>query len=81
MNKTKLAWIVAALVLGAGGIYAVCSVDDSIAQAKTRNVVAAQDSSGFLSSPMATGSATSATSPPALSSKTQDAVNINPFGK
>ncbi|GAC1321792.1 MAG: hypothetical protein NVS3B11_25520 [Collimonas sp.] len=81
MNKTKSAWIVAALVLGAGGLYAVNSVDDSIAQAKTRHVVAAQDSSVFLSSPIATGSVTSATAPPALSSKAQDAVNINPFGK
>ncbi|WP_211450701.1 hypothetical protein [Collimonas antrihumi] len=81
MNKTNLAWTVAALVLGAGGIYAVCPVDDSIAQAKTRNVVAAQDNSSFLSSPMVTSSVPSSTPSPALSSKAQDAVNINPFGK
>ena len=81
MNNTKVAWTVAALVLGGGGIYAVCSVDDSIAQAKTQAVVAVQDNSGFLSSPIATSSATSTAPSPVLSSKAQDAVNINPFGK
>jgi hypothetical protein len=81
MNKTNLAWIAVALALGAGGIYAACSADDSVAQAKTRNVLAAQEGSIFLSSPMATSSARSAISSPASSSKVQDAVNINPFGK
>ncbi len=78
MNRTNLAWIIAALVLGAGGIYAAFSLDDSVAQASTRQVVAAQDNSNSLSSPLATGSAASAASSPG---KAQDAVNINPFEK
>ncbi len=78
MNRTNLAWIIAALVLGAGGIYAAFSLDDSVAQATTRQVVAAQDNGNFLSSPLATGSAASAAS---MSGKMQDAVNINPFEK
>ncbi|SFA90387.1 hypothetical protein SAMN04515620_10761 [Collimonas sp. OK607] len=78
MNRTNLAWTIAALVLGTGGIYAVFSLDDSAAQDKTRHVVAAQDNSNSLFSPLATGLAASATSSPG---KAQDAVNINPFGK
>ena len=78
MNKTNLAWIVAALVLGACGIYAVFSLDDSGAQAKTRQVVAAQDNSGSVSGPLAAHAATLSSG---LSSKAQDAVTVNPFGK
>ncbi|WP_211463601.1 hypothetical protein [Collimonas silvisoli] len=74
MNKTNLAWTIAALVFGAGGVYAVFSVDDSIAQTKPQTMVAAQDHGRFLPSPLAAQS-------PAVSSKTQEAVSINPFGK
>lgn len=70
MNKSNFRWIVAALALGAGGIYAVFSVDDSIAKTATQAVAAAGERGGLRS-----GAA------PALSAKAQDAVNINPFGK
>ena len=76
MNRTNVAWTIAALVLGAGGIYAVFSLDDSVAQASTRQVVVAQDNSNSLSCPLGTGSAASAASSPG---KAQDAVSINPF--
>lgn len=81
MNKTNVAWTLAALILGAAGIYAVFWLDDSIAQTKTRNVVAIQDSDISLSGSMTTSSATPATSSPASRGQAQDAVNINPFGK
>ena len=74
MNKSNLRWIVAALALGAGGIYAVFSVDDSIAKTGTQAVAAAGERGG-----LASGAAQAAA--PALSAKAQDAVNINPFGK
>lgn len=70
MNKSNLRWIVAALVLGAGGIYAVFSVDDSIAKTGTQAAVTAGEQGGLSS-----GAA------PAVSAKAQDAVTINPFGK
>ena len=72
MNKTNLAWAAVALVVGAGGVYAVFSADDSIAQSKPQTVAAAQDHGRSLSGPLAAS---------ALSGKTQEAVNINPFGK
>jgi hypothetical protein len=74
MNNVSLSWIVAALVLGAVGIYAVFSADDSIAQTKPQTVFAAQDRGRYSSSPPAAPA-------PALSSRTQEAVSINPFGK
>ncbi|SFB83244.1 hypothetical protein [Collimonas sp. OK412] len=74
MNKSNLRWIVAALALGAGGIYAVFSVDDSIAKTGTQAVAAAGERGG-----LASGAAQAAA--PALSAKAQDAVSINPFGK
>ncbi|HWW08410.1 hypothetical protein [Collimonas sp.] len=75
MNKTNLAWAAAALVVGAGGVYAVFSADDSIAQSKPQTVAAAQDhgrSGRSLPGPLAAS---------ALSGKAQEAVSINPFGK
>ena len=74
MNRSNLRWIIAALVLGAGGIYAVFSVDDSIAKTGTQAAVTAGGQGGLPS-----GAAQAAA--PALSAKAQDAVNINPFGK
>ncbi|MDB5766555.1 MAG: hypothetical protein JWQ61_1369 [Collimonas fungivorans] len=74
MNRSNLRWIIAALVLGAGGIYAVFSVDDSIAKTGAQAAVTAGEQ-GVLSSGAAQAAA------PALSAKAQDAVNINPFGK
>ncbi|AMO96196.1 hypothetical protein CFter6_3563 [Collimonas fungivorans] len=74
MNKSNFRWIVAALVLGAGGIYAVFSVDDSIAQTGTQAALAAHAQGG-------SSAAAATTASPGLSAKAQDAVNINPFGK
>ena len=74
MNRSNLRWIIAALVLGAGGIYVVFSVDDSIAKTGTQVAVTAGERGGLPS-----GAAQAAAS--ALSAKAQDAVSINPFGK
>ncbi|AIY40926.1 hypothetical protein LT85_1768 [Collimonas arenae] len=66
MNKSNLAWLIAALVLGLGGIYAVWAAEDSSAADHDATVVAAQDHG---------------VNAAGTSEKPKDAVNINPFGK
>lgn len=86
MNKanfrSNFRWLAAALVLGAGAIYAVFSVDDSIAKTGSQAVAAAAEQSGL-------SSAAVHAAPPALSARAQEPAHlslnpnlfVNPFGK
>ncbi|MEO6920677.1 MAG: hypothetical protein ABI171_16980 [Collimonas sp.] len=66
MNQSNLAWLIAALVFGLGGIYAVWAADDANAGDHAAAAIAAQDHGSHAAG---------------VSEKPKDAVNINPFGK
>jgi hypothetical protein len=66
MNKSNLVWLIAALALGLGGIYAVWAADDSNSVTQAATVIATQNKGSV-----------AAIAP----AQPKDAVNINPFGK
>ncbi|MFJ2990317.1 hypothetical protein ACIPF8_20830 [Collimonas sp. NPDC087041] len=65
MNRSNLTWIVAALILGACGVYAVWLTDGGGMDARAAVAIGAHGVSD--SKPVAASA--------------QEAVNINPFGK